>query len=63
MKTMERRRRFGAALMAVGAVLAIASVGPLSWGLGMVAGVVAIVSGFELWTDRRPETVRSKRRW
>jgi hypothetical protein len=61
--SMQGRRRVGAALMVAGVVLGAASAGPLSWGLGVLVAVAAIVGGWELATDRRADSVRAKRRW
>lgn len=47
------KRTLGAVMMVTGILLALVSVGPLSWGLGCVAGAFLTVGGASL--TRNPE--------
>lgn len=55
------RRPLAVAAMIVGAALAVASAGPLSWGLGVFVAVALLVGGWIVLTDRRPEYMRQGR--
>jgi hypothetical protein len=57
--TEANRRRVAGGVAVAGVLLALASVGPLEWGLGM--GIIAFVGGYGYAADRRPAQVRRGR--
>jgi uncharacterized membrane protein YccC len=52
--SMKMRRRTGAVMVVVAALLAVVATGPLGWGFGVVLAILVGLAGASLATARHP---------